>query len=438
MFLEYFGFEKQPFGVTPEPRCLYQSKTHREALASLKYGYLCNRAFTALIAAPGMGKTTLLYRFLNDIRESARSVFLFDLDIRCEPGELIGYILRDLGINPAQSSAEKHEQLNRVLVSEARAGRTVVIVLDEAQNLSEAALETVRLLTNFETPTAKLLQIVLAGQPQLAEKLMQPSLAQLRQRISTVCRLEPFSPEETRAYIAHRLLIAGYQGEQIFSESALDQIAEASGGVPRMINNLCFNALSICRAMKAKQVTSRFVTEAIGDQQLTPIVKEPAGIPQSSDIEELNLGRERRTRGQSSRWIAAAAILVAAAILSVLGFFELREAQLSGWGRVRAVDSVVTPVSAAALPASKHMAAASELSQKPFEITIIPKQTLRDVCLQYLGEFSPACLQRIQALNPAITNPNYIEAGQTIWLPAPPAKTLADDMTPTGNVRDLQ
>src|SRR3954471_2806040 len=176
MLLRFFGLNEAPFGVTPEPRFLYPSRTHREALASLKYGLQANRGFTAMIASPGLGKTTLLYTHLNDIRAFARSVFLFDVDGDCSPRELIGSILSDLGITPAPTAAGMHDQLNKVLVEESRAGRTVVIVIDEAQNLSAAALETLRLLSNFETPRAKLLHIVLAGQLQLLDKLEQASL----------------------------------------------------------------------------------------------------------------------------------------------------------------------------------------------------------------------------------------------------------------------
>ena len=208
MLLQYFGFEQDPFGATPDARCLYLSGTHREALASLDYGFLSNRGFTAMIASPGMGKTTLLRRFLENTRGAARTVFLFDVDAECEPKELVAYILRDIGITPAQSSSEMHDQLTGALVKENRAGRKFVVVIDEAQNLSNAVLERVRLLTNFETSQGKLMQVVLSGQPQLEDKLMQPSLIQLRQRISTICRIKPLSTDETVAYIDYRLKLA--------------------------------------------------------------------------------------------------------------------------------------------------------------------------------------------------------------------------------------
>jgi len=268
MLSRYFGFQEEPFGATPDPRWLYRSAKHREALASLRYGFYSNRGFTALIAPPGLGKTTLLFQFLHDIRNSARIVFLFDT--QCEPLGLLRYILRDLGIAPAVNSDEMHVQLEDVLVKEARAGRRVVVVVDEAQNLSDDALEMLRLLTNYETPQAKLLHIVLSGQPLLADTLMKPSMEQLRQRVSTSCWLEPFSIEETTAYIRHRLEQAGYRGAPLFRKDALRRIMVASHGIPRIINNLCFNALSLCREQERQQVDGSMAAEAIAIQELDP------------------------------------------------------------------------------------------------------------------------------------------------------------------------
>ena len=269
ILLGYYGFQEEPFGASRDSRCLYPSSTHREALASLRYGFASNRGFTALIAKPGMGKTTLLFRFLEDIRESARSVFLFNIDPQCESKEIVSYILRDLGIVPGRDSAEMHEQLNNVVLAEARAGRKFVVVIDEAQNLSDASLEVVRMLTNFETSRSKLMQVVLAGQPELFDKLVQPSMAQLRQRISTFCRIEPLSAEQTRAYIDYHLKFAGYRGAPLFTAGALDRIVQGSHGIPRIINNLCFNTLSLCCALKRKQVDVDMVVEVIADQQWT-------------------------------------------------------------------------------------------------------------------------------------------------------------------------
>jgi general secretion pathway protein A len=282
MLLQYFGFKEEPFGVNPDPRCLYLSRTHQQALDALGFGFSNNRGFTAMIAPPGMGKTTLLFRFLEDIRDAARVVFLFDLDPQCEPREFVAYILRDLGIVPAQGSAEMHEQLSNAVIKENRVGRKFVIVIDEAQNLSDAVLERVRLLTNFETSRGKLIQIVLSGQSQLSEKLQHASLVQLRQRISTVCHIESLSLEETVGYIDYRVKIAGYLAEPLFTAGAVKLMAEASHGTPRTINNLCYNSLALCCKMKLKQVDAAMVSKVIAGLQLTPPLHAPAAAAASA------------------------------------------------------------------------------------------------------------------------------------------------------------
>jgi general secretion pathway protein A len=284
MLLQYFGLKEEPFGVSPDPRRLFLSQTHREALEALQSGFSSNRGFTAMIAPPGMGKTTLLFRFLEQIRDTARVVFLFDMDSTCEPREFVAYILRDLGIVPAQGSAEMHDQLSEVLVEENLAGRKFVIVIDEAQNLSEAVLERVRLLTNFESSKGKLIQVVLSGQPQLSDKLLQSSLLQLRQRISTVCHIKSLSIEETIGYINYRVKMAGYLGQPLFTEGAMRLIAQASHGTPRTINNLCFNALTLCCKLKSKEVDIAMVAKVISALQLIPPSKEPiASRPNASE-----------------------------------------------------------------------------------------------------------------------------------------------------------
>ncbi|HEX4642287.1 MAG TPA: AAA family ATPase, partial [Candidatus Acidoferrales bacterium] len=267
MFLEYYGLREQPFGVTPDPRFLYFGATHREALASLFYGIESGCGFLALIAPPGMGKTTLLFHLLEKLRGTAQTVFLFQT--QCGSREIFRHLLNDLGIDSAdQDLATMHESLNNVLLSNARKGRRVVLVIDESQNLRESVLETVRLLSDFETPQAKLLQIVLSGQPQLADKLAHPSLTQLRQRISVISRLQPFTRVETMVYIEYRLCRAGYSGPPLFSYAAADLIATGSKGIPRIINNLCFNALTLGFAKRQRQIDAATVREVLADLDL--------------------------------------------------------------------------------------------------------------------------------------------------------------------------
>src|SRR5262249_8556263 len=264
MYLKFFGLKEQPFGVTPDPRFLYLSAAHREALASLYYGIEANRGFLGLIAKPGMGKTTILFHLLEKFRSSARTAFLFQT--QCTSREFMRFLLAELGYEAdSQDFVRMHEEFNKRLLQEARAGNRFIVVVDEAQNLEPSVLETVRLLSDFETTKAKLMTIILAGQPELAGKLASPGLAQLRQRVSIVNRLEPLAPWELKSYIEHRLKVAGYEGDQLFEEDILPEIARFTEGIPRNINNFCFNALSLACAMRQTVVDSAVVQEVMAD-----------------------------------------------------------------------------------------------------------------------------------------------------------------------------
>jgi type II secretory pathway predicted ATPase ExeA/HSP20 family molecular chaperone IbpA len=264
MFLDFYGLREQPFGVTPDPTYLYLSRTHDEALATLLEGVKADRGFMALIAEPGMGKTTILYRLMEEVQASARTVFLFQT--QCDSREFFRYLLSELGIKtPRMGLVSMHKKLNEVLFSEMLAGKRFVIIVDEAQNLEGPVLETIRLLSDFETPHAKLLEIVLAGQPQLAEKLAQPGLSQLRQRITIVRRLEPLSAQETACYIEHRLKVAGYSGGPLFAPDALSLIAAQSQGIPREINNICFHALSQGEVNRCQMISGEIVQEVLAN-----------------------------------------------------------------------------------------------------------------------------------------------------------------------------
>jgi general secretion pathway protein A len=268
MYLKYFGLREQPFGVTPDPRFLYLSAAHREALASLYYGVEAGRGFLGLIAKPGMGKTTLLFHLLEKFRSSARTAFLFQT--QCNSREFMRFLLAELGYEgDGQDFVHMHEEFNKRLLQEARAGNRFIVVIDEAQNLEPSVLETVRLLSDFETPRAKLLTIILAGQPELAGKLASPSLSQLRQRVSIVNRIEPLPEWEIKSYIEHRLKVAGYEGESLFEPEALKEIARTTEGIPRNINNFCFNALSLVCALRQKKVDLAVVQEVISDLDIT-------------------------------------------------------------------------------------------------------------------------------------------------------------------------
>jgi general secretion pathway protein A len=264
MFLRYFGFREQPFGVTPDPRFLYLISAHQETVASLYYGIESSRGFMALIAKPGMGKTTILFRLLENFRASARTAFVFQT--QCNSREFMRFLLAELGYEgETQDSVQMHVEFNKRLLQAARTGTRLILVIDEAQNLESDVLETLRLLSNFETPQSKLMHIILSGQPELATKLASPGLAQLRQRISIVQGLLPLASNEIKNYIEHRLRIAGYIGRPLFTAEAYEQLAKASQGIPRNINNFCFNALSITCAMRKRTVDAEVVNEVTAD-----------------------------------------------------------------------------------------------------------------------------------------------------------------------------
>jgi type II secretory pathway predicted ATPase ExeA len=405
MLLRYYGFREDPFGATPDPRCMYQSSTHSEALASLKYGYSSNRGFIALIAPPGMGKTTLLFRFLEEIRQSARTAFIFDIDPQCEPREIVSFILRDIGIVPGRDPAEMHEQLRAAVLSEARAGRRFVVVIDEAQNLSDAALEVVRMLTNFETSRAKLMQVVLAGQPQLSDKLLKPSLLQLRQRISTFCRIEPLSVEQTSAYIDHRLKFAGYTGPPLFTAEAVSRLTDASNGIPRNINNLCFNALSLCCAMKRKRVDGSMVAEIIADQQLmltatdTPAVTREAAVVPFHRPEALSGGTKR-----TWPWVISVAGILVASVLGVFGISELRmhRSHQNGYehtsdATAKSMTPAVTPLQSPNVDFRDPAVAKQTLAPAQFDPSVLPKKAARGITSRNLPSSGANTLHHAEA-----------------------------------------
>jgi general secretion pathway protein A len=302
MVLDYYGLREQPFGVTPNPRYLYLSPSHREALASLVYGIESGRGFLALIAPPGMGKTTLLFQLLDQLGNKARTVFLFQN--QCGSHGLLRSLMADLGVSPDQEDeVVLQARLNEILMAELKARRRFVLVIDEAQNLDDSALEFVRMLSNFETPREKLMHIILAGQPQLADKLAGPSMVQLRQRISMLIRLRPLGAAEITGYVEHRLRVAGYEGPPLFSGGALSAVASLSGGIPRNINNICFNALSLGYAGALKIVDSGTVREVARDLDLSSFAVETAPTPALPPMDPAPVpGARRRQACRSDGW----------------------------------------------------------------------------------------------------------------------------------------
>jgi general secretion pathway protein A len=334
MFLDFYGLREQPFGATPDPHFLFLSSTHQEALASLVCGVQLRRGFVALIARPGMGKTSLLRVLLENIRDSARTAFLFHTDLRAQA--FLCHFLSDIGVDPTESNVERiHDIVSEILLKEHEQGRQFVLVIDEAQNLSEKCMESIRLLSNFETGRSKLMQIILAGQPRLAEKLSRPSLVQLRQRITTVIRLQPFSPSETVQYIEYRLRAAGRSGPPMFTPGALGMIAVAAQGIPRNINNICFGALLIGFATRATRIDTKIVREAISDLELD------VGQCNQSEraVSDLKSRVEPVTRHDSTRRQGALAVILSLFLCLALWFASPLTIRTALLNKVRTLGS---------------------------------------------------------------------------------------------------
>ncbi len=265
LLLNYFNLRDQPFGVTPDPRYLFLTETHREALEGLLYGIHSGLGFIALTAEPGMGKTTLLRVALNRLGNTAKTVFLFQTITN--PTELFRALLIDLGEkDPPGTLIDLEVRLNEILLRHNEGGRRVVVVLDEAQNLDDSVLEAIRMLSNFETSSHKLLQVILCGQHQLADRLATRELVQLRQRISIFATLKPLTRLQTGDYIKHRLKVAGYENSTpLFTPEAVSLIAHYSDGIPRNINNICFNSFSTGCASGKKVIDAEVVREVLVD-----------------------------------------------------------------------------------------------------------------------------------------------------------------------------
>jgi type II secretory pathway predicted ATPase ExeA len=243
MYKEFFGLRANPFNVNPDPRYLFLTRHTEEALACLTYGIQSRKGFVLLTGEVGTGKTTLINKLLEWLRlQQVATAFVFNS--RMNVPQFLDYMMADFGI--ACDSKSKSQVLQRLynwLLDRYRAGETAVLIVDEAQNLTDEVLEEIRMLTNLETFTEKLLQIVLVGQPELETKLKQPQLRQLRQRLTLRAKTHPLTIEESKAYVQQRLRIAGSDGRPIFEPEALVAVHKYASGIPRVVNLLCEHCL---------------------------------------------------------------------------------------------------------------------------------------------------------------------------------------------------
>jgi general secretion pathway protein A len=271
MYERFYRLRERPFALTPDPDYLYPSRVHREALSYLRYGIESHAGFIVITGAIGSGKTMLLQTMMRGL--DSQTTVARVMNTLLDPRELVESAMIDLGLDPAgRSKPAMLKQFGDFLVNERMAGRLVLLVIDEAQNLTLPALEEIRMLSNLETEKSKLLQIVLIGQPDLRDKLDRPELEQLRQRITVSYHLEPLDAEETARYINHRLARASIGAPMVFDRDVTDRIHARSGGVPRLINVIADATLVFGYGEERCEIDGPLVDDVILDLDATGVL----------------------------------------------------------------------------------------------------------------------------------------------------------------------
>ncbi len=291
MYTDFYGFKEKPFHLVPNPAYLFLSKRHENALTYLEYGLAEKVGFIMLTGDIGMGKTTLVRHILNEVESDMDVAVIFNTNVLSD--DFISLILTEFEIehDRAMSKANSLEVFYEFLIEKYAGGRKVLLIIDEAQNLSDEVLEEIRMLSNLQTDEEMLLQIMIVGQPELREKIRSPRLEQFAQRIAVSYHLSPMEKEETSAYIAHRLKKAG-GSEGIFDHSALDMIFDASAGIPRRVNLLCDAALVYGFADNAETINGGIVSQVIQDKGGMGIIESgQAPILLTDQVDETTVGQ---------------------------------------------------------------------------------------------------------------------------------------------------
>jgi len=272
MYYKHFGFNEPPFNLTPNSRFFYSSSKHLEALSTLVYAINERKGFVVLTGDIGSGKTTVCRALINKL--DPKTQFALITNTHMSGKDLLVSILEDLEVEFERGSKSKlHSQLNAYLINQLRNDQNVVLIIDEAQNLTPSLLEEVRMLSNLETENEKLIQIIFLGQPELKKKLSLPKLEQLRQRVAVYFHLTPLSKEDTLLYVKHRLKIASGSNKEFFTDRALDLVYSFSKGTPRLINQICDSALLSGYIYEMKKVDEKLITEVIGESPIVRILQ---------------------------------------------------------------------------------------------------------------------------------------------------------------------
>lgn len=439
IYAEHFGLQEAPFNATPDPRFFYSNRDYEEAYATLVYGLRARQGFIVLTGEVGTGKTTLLRRLMDELSGTTRFVFLYHTTLT--PDELVDAICAELDLPVLNSGSFRQLRiLNDFLLGQAERGESVVLLVDEAQNLSPGVLEHLRLISNLETSREKLLQIVLVGQPELQARLADPRLRQVRQRIAMRYHLSPLPPAEVDAFIRHRLRVAG-RDAGLFSAAAVRRIATYTDGIPRLINIMGNAALLLAYASDAQMVSGRMVDETAQDL----LLRRPASAAARRPVP---LGRARaRPPSRALPRVAGGVTVLLLASVAVgwvlepgLSGRQTDVPHLAGIGHrgagptsARAVEAVptsrATPAHPALTPAVPEPAEPGPPErERPFahRIVVPPDTSVTEIVSERYGSQRLLALDLVDDLNPDIRNLDVVFAGQTLWLP---------DLSPEARVR---
>ena len=433
MYNSYFGFSVSPFSVTPDPNFFYTNPVYQEAYANLRYGIESKKGFIVITGEVGTGKTTLLRKLMHNLEGTIHTVFVFNtyLDFT----ELLRVILYDLGLAPEEpNKVTMLQELNDYLITQLKQGHIVTVLVDEAQNLSDEALEGLRLLSNLATDQEKLIQIVLMGQPELQARLDRPSLRQLKQRVALQCRLVPLKDEEVGPYIDFRLRAAGYKGKDLFHPDALRLIAFYSNGIPRLVNIICDNALLCAYARSQKTVSADMIKEAARDLRLgseaqvtqteaAPPVQVSEARPESETVDAppQHKVRRRTVRVGVETCLTLLAFFVLASVIDPKNFltvagrsFEVAKHNLNQW------VLLITHQEAVAEKAKAEV----KFEPKEQRVTIPHGSSIYKIAIDTYGANTALGMDLIKEFNPEIKNLNRISGGKNLLLPSLSPETL--------------
>lgn len=395
MYASYYKLRKEPFHITPDPEFLFLSPSHKEALGSIIYGVGHRKGFVQITGEVGVGKTTILRSYLEDIdRSKLKIIYIFNSNVSFQG--LLKTIFREMDIiDLTDDPVEMVNQLQFRLIEEYKKGITVILIIDEAQNMPVETLENIRMLSNLETSTDKLIQIVFSGQPEFERKLERKELRQLKQRIAVKADILPLTREESRDYIMHRLNKVGNGSDPLFTNGALRKIIRESRGIPRIINILCENSFITAMGYQKKRVTAKIAQEVISD-----------------------FSGKKETRALKISLVSLVAVLaILAAALLTTQTATVGPADRENANRILPDRDVATPPTASVDTGPTEPPGEAGAPPSPAARIVKRGDTLSRLAEAEYGYSNRRLLQLVKENNPGIQNINRIEIGQRILFP---------------------